>query len=184
MKIAITSSGDNLDSQMDPRFGRCQYFVIVDPDTMDFKAMPNESAMASGGAGIQAAQTIVNAGINKLITGNVGPNAFEVLSAAGIETMTGANGTVRHALELYKSDILQSAAGATVGAHTGMPAMASGQGADQAKGMEHMAGKSAQDAPVQALITKEQKISILEDELEQANLQLVQIKKKLEDMKK
>ena len=166
MKIAITSSGDNLDSQMDPRFGRCQYFVIVDPDTMDFEAMQNESAMASGGAGIQAAQTIVNVGINAVITGNVGPNAFEVLSAAGIETMTGANGTIKQALELYKSGSLQSAAGATVGSHAGMPGM-----------------DSRQDAPDQASLTKEQKISMLEDELEQARLQLAQIKKKLEDIK-
>jgi predicted Fe-Mo cluster-binding NifX family protein len=167
MKIAITSSGDNLDSQIDPRFGRCQYFVIVNPDTMDFEAMQNESAMASGGAGIQAAQTIVNVGINAVITGNVGPNAFEVLSASGIETMTGASGTVRHGLELYKSGGLQSSAGATVGAHAGMPlGMDSGQGAGQAP------------------ITKEQKISMLEDELEQAKLQLAQIKKKLEDIKK
>jgi len=155
MKIAITSSGDNLDSQMDPRFGRCQYFLIVDPDTMDFEAMLNESAMASGGAGIQAAQTIVNVGINAVITGNVGPNAFEVLSAAGIETMTGASGTVRHALELYKSGSLQSAAGATVGSHAGMPGVG-----------------SVQEVPGQASMTKEQKISMLEDELEQSKLQL------------
>jgi len=166
MKIAITASGDNLDSQMDPRFGRCQYFVIVDPDTMDFEAMQNESAMASGGAGIQAAQSIVNVGINAVITGNVGPNAFEVLSSAGIETMTGASGTVRHALELYKSGSLQSAAGATVGSHAGMPAMGSQLGAGQAS------------------ISKEQKISMLEEELEQAGLQLAQIKKKLDDIKK
>ena len=166
MKIAITSSGDNFDSQLDPRFGRCQYFIIIDPDTMDFEAMVNESAMASGGAGIQAAQTIVNSGINALITGNVGPNAFDVLSAAGIETMTGASGTIRHALEQYKSGSLQPAAGATVDAHSGMPAMGSGQGAGQTSTM------------------KEQQISKLEDELEQAKLELAQIKKKLEDFKK
>lgn len=183
MKIAITSSGDNLNSQMDPRFGRCQYFVVVDPDTMDFKAIPNESAVASGGAGIQAAQTIVNVGINTLITGNMGPNAFEVLSAAGIETMTGASGTVRYALELYKSGSLLSAAGATVGAHSGMRGMDSGQGAGRDIDMEFMAGKSARDAPVRASITKEQNISILEDELEHAKLQLAQIKKKIEDIK-
>ncbi len=102
-----------------------------------------------------------------MISGNVGPNAFEVLSASGIETMTGASGTVRNALELYKSGSLQSAAGATVSSHAGMAGMGSGQ-----------------DAPGQASMTKEQKISMLEDELEQASLQLAQIKKKLEDMKK
>ena len=120
MKIAITASGDNLDCQMEPRFGRCQYFLIIDPDTMELEAMPNEGAMASGGAGIQAAQTIVNSSINTLITGNVGPNAYEILSAAGIETMTGASGTVRHALQQYNSGSLQPAKSATVGAHAGM----------------------------------------------------------------
>ncbi len=167
MKIAITASGDNLDSQLDPRFGRCQNFVIIDPNTMDFEAMPNESAMASGGAGIQAAQTIVNIGIDTLITGNVGPNAYEILSAAGIETMTGASGTVRQALEQYNSGSLQSAAGATVGAHAGMGGVGSGQ-----------------EVPGQTSMTKEQEISMLEKELKQTELQLAQIKKKLNVMKK
>ncbi|MCG7849526.1 MAG: NifB/NifX family molybdenum-iron cluster-binding protein, partial [ANME-2 cluster archaeon] len=176
MKIAITASGDNLDSQLDPRFGRCQNFVIIDPNTMDFEAMPNESAMASGGAGIQAAQTIVNIGIDTLITGNVGPNAYEILSAAGIETMTGASGTVRQALEQYNSGSLQSAAGATVGAHAGM----GGRG----KGMEHVAGVSTKDVPGKSSTTKEQEISILEKELKQTELQLAQMKKKLDVLKK
>ncbi|MCD4815187.1 MAG: hypothetical protein K8R06_02160, partial [Methanosarcinales archaeon] len=77
------------------------------------------------------------------------------------------SGTVRHALELYKSGSLQSAAGATVGSHAGMPGVG-----------------SVQEVPGQASMTKEQKISMLEDELEQSKLQLAQIKKKLEDMKK
>ena len=165
MKIAITASGDNLDSQLDPRFGRCQNFVIIDPNTMDFEAMPNESAMASGGAGIQAAQTIVNIGIDTLITGNVGPNAYEILSAAGIETMTGASGTIRQALEQYNNGSLHSAAGATVGAHAGM-------------------GGVGSEVPGQASMTKEQEISMLEKELKQTELQLAQIKKKLDVMKK
>ncbi|MCK4937662.1 MAG: NifB/NifX family molybdenum-iron cluster-binding protein [Methanosarcinales archaeon] len=175
MKIAITASGDNLDSQLDPRFGRCQNFLIIDPDTMDFEAMPNESAMASGGAGIQAAQTIVNTGINTLITGNLGPNAYEILSAAGIETMTGASGTVRHALEQYNNGSLQSASGATVGTHAGM----GGRG----KGMDHMAGVSTKDVTGQSSTTREQDISMLEEELKQTELQLAQIKKKLDVMK-
>ena len=166
MKIAITASGDNLDSQLDPRFGRCQNFIIIESDTMEFEAMPNESAMASGGAGIQTAQNIVNTGINTLITGNVGPNAYEILSAAGIETMTGASGTIRQALEQYNSGSLQSAQGATVGSHAGM------------------GGVSAKDAPGQSLTTKEQDISMLEEELKQTELQLAQIKKKIDVMKK
>lgn len=180
MKIAITASGDNLDCQMDPRFGRCQNFLIIDPDTMDFEVMSNESALASGGAGIQAAQTIVNTGINALITGNLGPNAYEILSAAGIETMTGANGTVRHAIEQYNHGSLKSALGATVGAHAGMP----GMGARGGRGMKQMAGVSTKDVQSQSSVTKEQEISMLEEELEQTELELAQMKKKLDVMKK
>ena len=182
MKIAITASGDNLECQMDPRFGRCQNFLIIDPDTMDFEVMSNESAMASGGAGIQAAQTIVNTGINALITGNLGPNAYKILSAAGIETMTGASGTVRHALEQYNNGSLQPALGATVGAHAGMPGM--GARKRSGRGREQRAGVSTKDVPSQSSATKEQEISMLEDELEQTELQLAQMKKKLDVMKK
>ena len=76
MKICVTSSGDNLDAQLDPRFGRCAYLMIVDSETMQFEAVPNSAAGVTGGAGIQAAQTIANKGAKALITGNVGPNAF------------------------------------------------------------------------------------------------------------
>jgi predicted Fe-Mo cluster-binding NifX family protein len=183
MKIAITASGDNLDCQMDSRFGRCQNFLIIDQDTMDFEVMSNESAMTSGGAGIQAAQTIVNTGINALITGNVGPNAYEILLAAGIETMTGASGTVRQALEQYKNGILQPASGATVGAHAGMPNKESGQHRRQGSGTQRKAGIIADK--VQTKITiKENQISMLEQELDLTQQLLAQLTKKLDDVKK
>jgi len=119
MNIAITSTDSGIESQIDPRFGRCRFFLIIDPDTMDCQAIPNDSASASGGAGIQAAQTISSRNVSVLITGNVGPNAFETLSAAGIEIFTGASGTVREALDQYKSGNLQSTGKATAGAHAG-----------------------------------------------------------------
>lgn len=139
MKIAISASGNNLDCQLDPRFGRCQYFLIIDPDTSDVEVMPNDIASASSGAGIQAAQVITNKGINSLITGNIGPNAFQILSAAGIKTITGATGTVRHVLEQYKNGSLQTATGATVGTHAGMPGMDSGYGSGHGRGRGRMA---------------------------------------------
>ena len=120
MRIAITSSGEDLNSQIDLRFGRCQYYIIIDPDTMDFELISYESSMASHGAGIQAAQTITDKNVSVLITGNVGPNAFQTLQTAGIKIFTGVSGTVREALEQYKNGNLQQAAGSTVGAHTGM----------------------------------------------------------------
>ena len=120
MKIAVSSSGDKLDAQVDPRFGRCQYFILVDPDTMDFEAISNESAMASGGAGIQAAQNVANKGANMVITGNVGPNAFKTLNAAGIKIVTGAAGTIQDVIEKYKNGELKETENANVNSHFGM----------------------------------------------------------------
>jgi len=87
MKVAISSTGPGLDSEVDPRFGRCQYFIIGDTETMEHGVMDNSSAMAAGGAGISAAQAIVDKGVQALLTGNCGPNAYEVLSSAGINTL-------------------------------------------------------------------------------------------------
>ena len=120
MKIAITAKGKELNSETDPRFGRCGYFVIVDTETMEFEAMTNESAMASGGAGPQAAQAVSKAGAKVLITGNVGPNAHHALEAAGIEIITGSNGKVGDMVERYKKGELSSTSAPTVGSHAGM----------------------------------------------------------------
>ena len=120
MKIGISSTGEDLNADVDPRFGRCKYFLFVDTDTMDFEAVSNESAMASGGAGIQAAQTVAKAGAETIITGNMGPNAFQTLSAAGIKVFTGANGTVKETVEKYKKGELKETEAANVGSHHGM----------------------------------------------------------------
>lgn len=102
MKICVSAAANSLDAPVDPRFGRCAYFLIVDSETMQFEAVPNMASGVVGGAGIQAAQTIANKGAEVLITRNVGPNAFQVLSAAGIKIVTGAYGTVREVVEKYK----------------------------------------------------------------------------------
>jgi len=120
MKICVSATANNLEAQLDPRFGRCPYFVIVESETMQFEAIPNAASGATGGAGIQAAQTIANKGAKVVITGNVGPNAFGALSAAGIEIVTGASGTVREVVEKYKSGKLQRTGTPTVGGHFGM----------------------------------------------------------------
>jgi predicted Fe-Mo cluster-binding NifX family protein len=120
MKICVTATANSLDAQIDPRFGRCSYFVIVDSETMQFEAVPNMAAAASGGAGIQAAQTIAKEGVKLLITGNVGPKAFQALAAAGIEIATGAFGSVREAVEKYKRGELSKTGAPTVGGHFGM----------------------------------------------------------------
>ena len=120
MKIGITAMGKNLDADVDQRFGRCRYFIIVDTESMDFETLSNENVMASGGAGVQAAQTIVNKGIEAIITGNVGPNAFQTLSAAGIRIYTGASGTVREVIEKYKKGEFKETENPNVGSHSGM----------------------------------------------------------------
>ena len=120
MKIAVSSSGKNLDSQIDPRFGRCAYFLIVDTDDMNFEAFDNESIALGGGAGIQAAQFVASKGAKAILTGNVGPNAVKTLGAAGVEVFVGQNGTVREALERYKGGNQESTRKASVADHYGM----------------------------------------------------------------
>lgn len=120
MKIGIPASSDTLEADLDPRFGRCQYFLVVDSDSMDFTAVPNDSINASHGAGIQAAQIIANMGVDVVITGNVGPNAFNVLFASGIKIVTGASGSVKAVVEKFKSGQLKEVKNPTVDGHFGM----------------------------------------------------------------
>ncbi len=122
MKICVSTMTNSLDAPVDPRFGRCHYFVIVDSETLQFEAIPNTASSAMSGAGIQAAQTIVSKGVQVLITGNVGPNAFQALSAAGIKIVTGASGTVREVVERYKRGELKETSSPTVRGHFGMGA--------------------------------------------------------------
>jgi predicted Fe-Mo cluster-binding NifX family protein len=107
MKVVVSATSASLDAQVDPRFGRCPYFMIVDAETMNFEAVPNTAAGAMSGAGIQAAQTIANKGVQAVLTGSVGPNAFQALSAAGVSIITGVSGTVREAVKKFKSGQLQ-----------------------------------------------------------------------------
>ena len=130
MKIAISAAGPTLDAEVDPRFGRCQCFIIADPETMEFEALENSSAMAAGGAGISAAQMIVGKGVEAVLTGNCGPNAHQVLSAAGLQVITGASGKVRDAIQGYKSGKFQASSQPNVADHFGMGgAMGGGMGA-------------------------------------------------------
>jgi predicted Fe-Mo cluster-binding NifX family protein len=121
MKIAISAGGKDLDSQIDPRFGRCQYFIFLDPETMEFEVAENQGLAAMGGAGVQAAQLVVQKGVNALITGNLGPNAASALSASGIKVYLVPGGTVKEVAEAYKSGTLKEISGATVPPHFGKP---------------------------------------------------------------
>jgi predicted Fe-Mo cluster-binding NifX family protein len=101
MKIAVSAAGPSLDELVDPRFGRCACFLIVETDTLEFEAIENASKNLSGGAGIEAAQRVADRGVTHVLTGNCGPNAEKVLSAAGIRIISGRAGTVREAVERF-----------------------------------------------------------------------------------
>lgn len=120
MKVAITSSGTNLQSNVDPRFGRCPYYIIYDTESRSFKVIENKSSLAAGGAGIQAAQSISDMKVEALITGNVGPNAFRVLSAASIKIYSGATGNIKDAIEKFKKGEYKQTTGPDVGSHFGI----------------------------------------------------------------
>jgi len=120
MKICVTAQGDNLDSQVDPRFGRCQYFIIVDTETLNFEAIENPSINAMGGAGIQSGQLIAEKQVKVVLTGNVGPNAFQTLQSSGIDVITGVSGSVKEAIEKYKKGEFKPNEGPSVGSKFGI----------------------------------------------------------------
>jgi predicted Fe-Mo cluster-binding NifX family protein len=119
MKIAVTAKGQDLGSEVDPRFGRAQYFVIIETETGKVDAAENSAAAASGGAGVAAAQLVIDRGASLVITGNCGPNAFRVLEAAGIGVVVGVEGTVGEAVNRFRSGELTTTGGANVRGHWG-----------------------------------------------------------------
>lgn len=120
MKIAITATGKDLQSQIDPRFGRCANFIIYDVETGASQVYPNSGVMASGGAGSQAAQTVADTGAEAVITGNLGPNAARALEELKIPVFKFDSGTVAEAIKAYKEGKLPSISGPTVSSHSGM----------------------------------------------------------------
>ncbi|MEA2033424.1 MAG: NifB/NifX family molybdenum-iron cluster-binding protein [Euryarchaeota archaeon] len=201
MKMCVTSVGMDLNAQVDPRFGRCQYLVFVDSDTMAFEAMANKAIAAPGGAGIQAAQTVVNKGANVLISGNIGPNAFQVLSTADVKIATGAYGTVKEAVEMYKGGKLGETGASTVAAHAGMGAtapgggfgmgMGGGRGGGRGRGMGMGLGMQqpmpsqpqAPQAPI-APKTKEEEVEQLSNMASRLAKDLEEVKRRIEELKK
>lgn len=118
MKIGITSTGKELSSDLDPRFGRAAYFIIIDPETMATEVVENtQNLNLPQGAGIQAGKTIVDNHVNVLLTGNCGPKAFKVLQSAGVEVITGAKGRVSDVIAQYKNGELKSASCPNVNGH-------------------------------------------------------------------
>jgi predicted Fe-Mo cluster-binding NifX family protein len=118
MKIAVTAQGPDLDSPVDPRFGRAKCFLVVDTESGQSAAHSNEQNVgAVQGAGIQAARTVIGLGVAAVVTGNVGPKAFATLQAGDVAVYTGAGGSVKQAVEQFKAGNLKAADGANVEGH-------------------------------------------------------------------
>jgi len=120
MKIAITSSGPDLQNEVDPRFGRCPYFIIYDIDNDNFEAIENSNVRGMGGVGIQSAQMMSDKGVQIVISGNCGPNAFRTIDAAGIKLITGAEGTVESVIQEYKKGNLKPTDQSNAEPHSGL----------------------------------------------------------------
>ena len=118
MKITVSAKGEQLDSAVDPRFGRAAQFILYDTETASYETISNEQSLeAAQGAGIKAAETISRLGAQVLITGHCGPKAFRALSAAGVRICSGAGGTVAEAIAAFEVGRLVPASGADVDGH-------------------------------------------------------------------
>lgn len=180
MKIAITSAGPTLDDPVDPRFGRCAYFVIVETNDMSFEAFDNESIALGGGAGIQSAQFVASKEVDAVITGNCGPKALQTLSAAKIEVFVGQSGTVREVVEKYNRGDIKSTGTPNVTDHYGM-----GSGSDMNQwmrkgcgggmGMGRGMGRSTWNVSGQSgatMLSKEENLKHLKDQANELRQQI------------
>jgi predicted Fe-Mo cluster-binding NifX family protein len=194
MKIAVSSTGENLDSQLDPRFGRCAYYLVVDSDDMSFEAYPNESASMRGGAGIQAAQFLASKGVQAVITGNCGPNAVQTLSAAGIDLFAGEQGTVQDVVKKFVSGNLKPTNEATVDSHSGMGAgtwtgggggagRGMGGGRGMGRGFQTVGNRSGQDKGAEK-ISGNQELENLKAQAERINQQMKSILTRINNLEK
>ena len=119
MRIVVTSNGTNLDAAVDPLFGRCLNYIFIDTDTDALEVKPNPAVAAPSGAGIVAAQFVIEEGADAIVSGNVGPNTMDVFEASDVAVygLSSDVQTVGQALEAFKVSRLKRLAGATVGAH-------------------------------------------------------------------
>ena len=118
MKVVVTAQGNELSSEIDLRFGRAKWLIVIDTETGDFEAHDNVMNLnAAQGAGIQTGQNIANLGADAVITGNVGPNAFKTLNAAAVKIFLAEKQTVQEAVESFKAGKLMEVNQANVEGH-------------------------------------------------------------------
>ncbi len=174
MRIAVSASGSTLDSNVDPRFGRCPFFVIADTESGDSEAVENASVAASQGAGISTAQMMAEKQVGAVLTGNCGPNAYQALNAAGIDIITGVSGSVRDAIESFKAGRYRSSTAPNVSAHHGL-------GGGAGRGMQSGMGTSATEDNSSGMMQVLQELKIqldgLRSQVEDINSRIDQLHK-------
>lgn len=114
MKIAVSVTGKDMNAKIDPRFGRCRYFLIVETDDMSFEAFDNENNAFSSSAGIQSASFVASFNVKAVLTGNCGPKAAQVFSTAGIDVITGQSGPVQDVVKQFMQGGLSATPGGNV----------------------------------------------------------------------
>ena len=181
MRVAVSADGPTLDARVDPRFGRCNYFVLVDTETLEARAVENASAASAQGAGIGTAQMVASEGVSVVLTGNCGPNAYQALSAAGIEVVTGVTGTVREAASAYRAGRFQPSSQPNVASHFGM-----GMGGGMGRGMGGGMGRQTigQAAPPTADSSLVEILKELKTQLDDLRGQVDGINRRIEELHK
>jgi len=175
VKIAISSTGETMEAQVSPVFGRCPVYLFVDTETMQYEAVPNPALSAPGGAGIQAAQFIVSRGAQAVLGGNIGPNALQVFVAAGVSVYSIDRGTARQAVKSFRSGRLAQVSGATAGPNAGM-------GRRGGSGMALPSSAVPSPGAAEASTARQEEIATLEEQLRVLRKGLADISERLGDL--
>jgi predicted Fe-Mo cluster-binding NifX family protein len=188
MKIVVSANGADLDAPASPVFGRCPMYVFVDTDSMESESVENPAINATGGAGIQAAQFVVERGAQAVVSGNVGPNAFGVLQSANVPVYLFSGGTIRQAVEGYKNGQLSAVGGANVQAHAGMGGgRGMGRGLGRGMGMGRQAAAMSLTppaSPVSSAGSRKEEIAALKDMAGAMRKQLAEVMDRLDRLEK
>lgn len=164
MNIVVTSTGPSLESEICPRFGRADYFIIVNPESLEFKAVGNPNKKAVGGAGIQSSQIIINHDAQAVLSGRVGMNAFRVLESAGIAVYENIEGTVMDAVKIFNEKKI-------IPSKTARPGLNRHQ--NRFRGGDEPESKN-----------DKQEIDELKEELSKLNKQIIEVNEKLNRLQK
>ena len=178
MKIIVSAEGPSIDAQVSLRFGRAPYFILIDTETMNVEILENPFVNQMSGVGIQVAQLVAEKGVEVIITGHVGPKAFEALRQAGIQIVSVNGGSVKEAIDAFKEGKLSSVSAATAPVHSG-----GGWGRGMGMGIGMGMGKGCRWSSLPSQ-TNPDELRLLKEQMAQMQKQLEQIIKKLENLEK